>query len=158
MTELTEEDIEGMEEAADEAFGKTGKKKTDLPEAPVSITVRGYYKGFSVLITKRNAEGNVELEKVITAIDNMVAKGFKPSWNEETNHFFPQVPTPKSYAEKDTQKASQEGCLHRMFTMKRSTGHTNPANKGRIYKACLDCNKFLGWHAEGQDDEMPEMP
>lgn len=57
----------------------------DLPEAKASITVRGYYKGFSVLITKRNAEGEVELDNVMAAIDNMVAKGFKPSWAEETN-------------------------------------------------------------------------
>ena len=58
----------------------------DLPEAPVSITVRGYYKGFSVLITKRNATGEVELEKIMQAIDNMVTRGFKPSWIEETNN------------------------------------------------------------------------
>jgi negative regulator of genetic competence, sporulation and motility len=70
---------------------------TFLPEAPVSITVKGYYQGFSVLITKRNAEGKVELDKIISAIDNMVEKGFKPSWNEDTN----KKTTPKIEEVKD---------------------------------------------------------
>ena len=74
-----------IKETVDELEKEQESEKPELPEAPVSITVRGYYKGFSVLITKRNADGKVELKKIIGAIDNMVEKGFKPSWNEETN-------------------------------------------------------------------------
>ncbi len=74
-----------IEETAEELFEDKGPEDSngDLPEAPVSITVRGYYKGFSVLITKRNAGSKVELENVVKAIDNMVGKGFKPSWKDE---------------------------------------------------------------------------
>jgi hypothetical protein len=77
------EDIfdQDMKEVADELE----EKEPQLPEAPVSINVRGYYKGFSVQITKRNAKGVIELEKIIQAVDNMIEKGFKPSWAEETN-------------------------------------------------------------------------
>ena len=77
MSDLPKEDQEFIDKAV-------GGEET-LPEAPVSITVKGYYKGFSVLITKRNATGKVELEKIMEAIDNMVEKGFNPSWNDETN-------------------------------------------------------------------------
>jgi len=83
-------DINEMQEAADEVVETT--PKAELPEAPVSITVRGYYKGFSALITKRNAEGKINLEDITKAIDNMVAKGFKPSWNDATNGATPQAP------------------------------------------------------------------
>jgi hypothetical protein len=56
-----------------------------FPEAPVSITIQGYCKGFSVLITKRNGAGKVEIPEIVKTIDNMIVKGFKPSWNEATN-------------------------------------------------------------------------
>jgi len=84
---MAEAEIAFDEPAILDAIDEEGPKKEEkeLPEAPVSITVRGYYKGFSVLITKRNAEGNIELDKIIKAVDNMVEKGFKPSWNETTN-------------------------------------------------------------------------
>lgn len=70
------------EEVMKEAEAET---KTILPEAPVSITVKGYYKGFSVMITKRNGEGIADVDKIVTAVENMISKGFKPSWNEDTN-------------------------------------------------------------------------
>ena len=78
---------EDMKSAADEIQEDPDwiKNEKPLPEAKASITVRGYYKGFSVLITKRNADGEVELDNIQKAIDNMVDKGFKPSWAEETN-------------------------------------------------------------------------
>lgn len=84
--EINDTNLEEIEEAFDKAEELARPHdKRELPEAPVSITVRGYYKGFSVLITKRNATGEVELEKIIKAVDNMVDRGFKPSWNEDTN-------------------------------------------------------------------------
>ena len=56
-----------------------------LAEAPTSITIKAYYKGFSVLITRRTSDPKVELEKVMAGIDNMVERGFLPSWSDETN-------------------------------------------------------------------------
>jgi hypothetical protein len=76
-------DIDEMRETADEVVET--KEKVELPEAPISITVRGYYQGFSVLITKRNADGTIKIDDIKKAIDNMIEKGFKPSWADATN-------------------------------------------------------------------------
>ena len=56
-------------------------------EAPQSISITVYYKGFSMIITKRDADVTVKplLDSAMEAIDYMVGKGFKPSWNEDTN-------------------------------------------------------------------------
>ena len=57
-----------------------------LGEAPVSITVKCYYKGFSVLITRRKEKlAPDEASNIIEAIDNLIAKGFEPSWNKATS-------------------------------------------------------------------------
>ncbi len=82
---MTKDDQEFINNNVPEASEEKLPWEKDLPEAPVSINVRGYYKGFSVQITKRNAKGEVELTKIMTAIDNMIEKGFKPSWNDDTN-------------------------------------------------------------------------
>lgn len=56
-------------------------------ESPMSVTIQTYYKGFSVLITKRDETAEVKplIKQSMEAIDHMVKLGFKPSWNEETN-------------------------------------------------------------------------
>lgn len=75
-------DEEEMKETADEFPGNGN----GLPEAPVSITIRGYYKGFSVLITKRKEKPDkTELENITKTIDNMVGQGFKASWADKEN-------------------------------------------------------------------------
>ena len=73
-----------MEEAEKKPF--PWEEKETLPEAPVSITIKGYYKGFSVLITRRKTSmEEKQLTSIQKTIDNMVDKGFAPSWNEKTN-------------------------------------------------------------------------
>ncbi len=57
----------------------------ELPEAPASLNVRGYLKGFSIQITKRGEVAQPLLEQSIKIVDWMEANGFKPSWNEQTN-------------------------------------------------------------------------
>lgn len=56
-------------------------------ESAQSISFTGYYKGFSVLVTKRDEEAKVQplIDEAMKAIDYMISKGFKPSWNDETN-------------------------------------------------------------------------
>ena len=63
------------------------KDKPSQPEAPISSTVRGYYKGYSVLLTKRdpNVKSLPLLEDAMKAIDWMDEHGFKPSWADDTN-------------------------------------------------------------------------
>ncbi len=118
-----------------------------LPEAPVSITVKGYFTGFSVLITKRNAEGTVDMDGIEKAINNMISRGFNPSWNDDTNG----KQLPKKV------EVDQATCPHTNVTLKKATGHNNPANAGKIYKACLDCGKFLEWkEKQGFEKDMEE--
>jgi len=85
---------------------------SELPEAPVSLTIRGYYKGFSILFTKRgtDTEANELLAKSISVVDWMIEHGFKPSWNEETNGkvHTPAVPQKKLPLCKIHMKAMKE--------------------------------------------------
>jgi hypothetical protein len=56
-------------------------------ESPQSITTQFYYKGFSILLTKRSLNTNTELllQDTMATIDWAIAHSLKPSWNEETN-------------------------------------------------------------------------
>lgn len=62
-----------------------GDEQINLPEAPVSVTVRGFYKGYSVLLTNRdpNVQLGPLLSKAIEAIDWMEENGWHPSWEEK---------------------------------------------------------------------------
>ena len=54
-------------------------------EAPASVTIRGYYKGYSVLVTNRDpgTETYPLVQKAIKTIDWMAENGFKPSWADK---------------------------------------------------------------------------
>lgn len=57
-------------------------------EAPISVTSTVYYRGVSVLITKRDPKTPIKdlLESQIEVIDWMLdTKGAQPSWNMDTN-------------------------------------------------------------------------
>lgn len=57
-----------------------------MPEAPLSIHIDAYYKGFHTGVTIRKTDNSsIPVTSVISAIDSLIEKGFKPSWNEETN-------------------------------------------------------------------------
>ena len=58
----------------------------EMPEAPLSIHIDTYYKGFHSGITIRMPDNKlIPISKIKTVIDNLVSQGFKPSWNEDTN-------------------------------------------------------------------------
>lgn len=79
MSDLPQEDQEWLNENVE--------SPSEQPEAPASVTIKGYYKGFSVLITNRDPKVSVSplLAKAINGINWMVENGFKPSWNDNTN-------------------------------------------------------------------------
>lgn len=56
-------------------------------EAPISVNIKAYYKGFGLQITKRDPEEKASplLKQAMETIDWMVEHDFKPSWNEDTN-------------------------------------------------------------------------
>ena len=56
-------------------------------ESPQSITVNFYYRGFSILLTKRDPSVEVKplLEEAMKSIDWAILHNLQPSWNPETN-------------------------------------------------------------------------
>ena len=83
---MTDQDTKEIKESLE---GKTPwvekKEVTSMNEAPASTTIKAYYQGFSVLFTKRNMEGKISPLNTRVFIDDIIKKGYKPSWNTETN-------------------------------------------------------------------------
>ena len=131
---INERDVE--EVLHDEGEGGAEETPGKLPEAPASVTVKGYYRGFSLFATTRDATVRFGplLFNGMRAIDWMIEHNFKPSWNEETNHKNSQLP--KSII----QKKEQENCGHsewKEFSVKKSG-----QNQGRTFRKCVVCGKF----------------
>jgi len=53
-------------------------------EAPASVTVRGYYMGYSMLVTMRDQsiDPKILVQQGIRAIDQMIAQMCRPDWKE----------------------------------------------------------------------------
>lgn len=126
MSEVTKEEL-------NEIFnGEEYPIDEDLPEAPMSVNVRGYYKGFSVLFTRRT-KNKPSFDDITFMVDRMIQKGFEPSWNKQTS-------VEQLNGNKPVNKEG-EGCQHEVV-LKKSNSDKNP---GRIYKKCNICGEFLGW-------------
>jgi hypothetical protein len=78
-------DPKDVDEVVVSSTGVTYKETpNNLPEAPYSVTITGYYKGFSTMKTHRSFEP-IKNEIVVASIEDMITKGFLPSWNSDTN-------------------------------------------------------------------------
>jgi len=61
--------------------------ETMPPEAPLSIHIDTYYKGFHAGITIRMTDNSIiPVTNIMKSVDSLIASGFKPSWNEDTNN------------------------------------------------------------------------
>jgi len=70
-----------IKEPLDEAIPK------EVPEAPMSIHIDTYYKGFHAGVTIRMMDNSViPVSNIMKSVDSLLASGFKPSWNEDTNN------------------------------------------------------------------------
>lgn len=138
---MDSEDIKDIDEILDEA--EYAQKAKPTLEADASVNIIGYYRGFRIMTTQRNPNlyMGMYIDRAIQDIDYMIAKGFKPSWADDTNSKNAQI------SSKDTDETSQDSnsCPHVEFDVKQASGFKNPANKGRSYKACKMCKKFIGW-------------
>lgn len=125
---MDNEDAKWIEESVE-------KPVIEMPEAPGSIHIDSYLKGFHVGWTKRLVDNKLgkELFNIKAFIKGLKDEGFKPSWNEQTNESI--APTPQD-------------CPHLHKEAKVSSGFKKPENKGKIYESCLDCKKFIGWKNE----------
>lgn len=56
-------------------------EKPQLPEAPISITIMAYLRGFQVLITRRMGEQSIlsQIPGVVTLISKLEEAGFEPA-------------------------------------------------------------------------------
>ena len=66
---------------------KENTKAESLPEAPLSINIGSYYKGFYVGWTRRSSNPEIgnKVEPIKELIETMIKAGFEPSWNKETS-------------------------------------------------------------------------
>jgi len=103
-------------------------------EAPQSITIKAYYKGYSVLLTMRDPKADPQplIERAIYAVDWMDGqRDFKPSWKQETPAPAPASPKP------DQGQCSVNHAGLPVLTVKKEG-----KNKGRTFQACPRCNYF----------------
>lgn len=104
-------------------------------EAPLSLHIDGYYKGFHTGITLRfDNNEKVPTKKIETLIDNMIARDWEPSWNKDTS---------KQQLNGKVKQAKQD-CQHPPDDTVVLTSHTEK-NDGRKFKKCEICGDFLGW-------------
>lgn len=109
-----------------------------LPESPASVNIVYYIDGFRAQSTIRGINEDILVDKIEKFVKLAKLKGWQPSWNTETNKSFEPAPKPSV--------TSQAGeCLHANAVEKISSGANKPENKGKAYKSCTDCRKFLGW-------------
>lgn len=152
---LSEKDAQAINEVLDEDAKEVNKPmSTELPEAPMSISTTAYYKGFSMMITKRDPEVKVLplIESQMKMIDFLIEQGCKPSWNDDTN----TKHSGNGYAARQpaAKVVNTADCTHEHKADKQSSGHNKPENKGRRYVSCMDCKKFIGW----KDENMTREP
>lgn len=77
---------EQMKESADEVLAKAIPVE-EVPESPMSIHIDTYYKGFHAGITIRMMDNSViPVSNIMKSVNSLIASGFKPSWNEDTNN------------------------------------------------------------------------
>lgn len=80
MTDFTVDEI-------DEALGLSNENntepKTDLPEAPASVSVKAWYRGYGVMFTMRHDNANALLDRTTRFIDYVESKGWKNVWDEK---------------------------------------------------------------------------
>lgn len=64
-------------------------------ESPQSMSITGYYKGFSVILTKRDEQAKIKplIDSAMEAIDYMLENSWNPSWNKQTNDEIKNVST-----------------------------------------------------------------
>jgi hypothetical protein len=78
---------ESVKEAQAEAKLEYEPVDEALPEAPLSINIGSYYKGFYVGWTKRSADREVsdKIKSIKRFVESLVDEGFEPSWNKQTS-------------------------------------------------------------------------
>jgi hypothetical protein len=63
------------------------EQNVELPEAPLSINIGSYFKGFYIGWTKRSLdlEAGDKIGGIKSFIEKLIEEGFEPSWNKQTS-------------------------------------------------------------------------
>ena len=129
--------MKDVDETLDEAqVVADDTKDMELPEAPTSMTMRVWIKGYGVMLTVRDNKMSSLLKKTETMVDYAISHSWKNVWDK---------PLDTPIEKKIKEKVSQEECHHANIGQKKSSGYNKPENKGRMYEYCTNCNKFLQW-------------
>lgn len=95
---MNSQDEKMIDETLDEAqINADDRTELDLPEAPASMTLRVWIKGYGVMLTARDNKVASLLKKTETMIDYAESHGWKNTWDTTpaktaTNPVNPQTP------------------------------------------------------------------
>jgi hypothetical protein len=116
--------------------------ESELPEAPASVSIKFWVKGYGLLFTVRDKTVNSLLQKTLTLIDMAEMKGWKSTWDKDPSEGGFATRPSVSY---NNESHTADVCLHENAETRVSSGFKKPENKGKKYKICMACNKFLGF-------------
>jgi hypothetical protein len=140
-----------MKESADEVLARAIPVEKDLPEAPMSIHIDSYFKGFHVGTTIRLVDNTiVPVSRIMAVINGFMTNGFQPSWNVETNNAH-SAPVPAPVAQPTTPQVTLGACpkCHKPLVeayKKDGTAYTKcSTNKwNKITKTATGCD-YVDW-------------
>lgn len=125
-------DPKDVDEALDEAAMATeDRKELELPEAPASMTLRVWIKGYGVMLTARDNKVSDLLKKTITMVDYAESHGWKNTWEKE--------PIPNGHVStlKDaTTNVPTPNCSIHGTPMEYKEGISKKSNKPYAFWAC----------------------
>ena len=76
-------DKNDIDAVLDEAqMGVDDRNEQDLPEAPASVTIRAWIRGYGVMITARDTKVASLLKKTETMIDYAESHKWQPTWDK----------------------------------------------------------------------------
>lgn len=90
----TDEEVEEYNKTMEDQNIKTTTQGTST-EAPLSIHIDTYFKGFHAGITIRKEDNSkVPVVSIKNAVESLIEAGFEPSWNKTTSieHLEPKAP------------------------------------------------------------------
>jgi hypothetical protein len=134
---------EDMKESADAILDEAGvtandSEKHDLPEAPASVTVKAWIKGYGVMITARDITVSGVLQKTGTIIDYAESHGWKNVWDTTPKTVTSQPVTLKAVPDVSTKH--QPTCpVHGLATAWRE-GVSKKTGKAYGFWACTEKN------------------
>lgn len=138
-----------IDEVLDEAqMAVDDRQEQELPEAPASVTLRVWIKGYGVMLTARDNKVSNLLKKTQTMIDYAESHGWKNTWEKEGAQSKPVV--------KDvTETADAPLCSAHKVPMTWREGTSKSTGKHYAFWACTEKNTDGSFCKAGAIKEQP---